>query len=322
MILDNIITTLNNSKSIAVLPHITADGDALGSCFAFALALQRAGKKVKVILEENIPFVYSFLPGKELAEVYTIDNNDYDVVVALDTGDMGRLGSRKEVFERGGTTVNIDHHSTNSEFAFYNFVQPSSSAVGEIVYQMLKMMHLELNHEIATCLYTAIATDTGGFRFSNTTSLTHQIIADLINNGAVVADISQKVFDTASYAKVKLMGLAIGTLEVLEKGKISVINVTPGMMKEAGAAEEDCDGIVNLGRNISGVEVALMLRQWEDNEVKVNLRSNGKVDVASLAATYKGGGHKKAAGCIVKGNLDEVKNKILNDIKEKLWTAF
>jgi phosphoesterase RecJ-like protein len=318
MILDKIIEALEKAEKIVILPHISADGDAIGSCLALAAALEGMGKKVKVVLEEDIPFIYRFLPRQELAEVYTVAENSYDVAVALDTGDLGRLGSRKELFERGNITVNIDHHSTNSEFAFYNFVQPSSSAVGEIVYQMIKMMGIDLEQDTATCLYTAIATDTGGFRFSNTTSLTHQIIADLINSGAVVADISQKVFDTVSYQKVRLMGLAIGTLELLEKGRVSVISVTPEMMKEAGAAEEDCDGIVNLGRNIRGVEVALMLRQWENNEVKVNLRSNTGFDVASLAALYAGGGHKKAAGCIVRGSLPEVKKKLLKDIRENL----
>lgn len=318
MVLDEIVSVLEKADNIAILPHIEADGDAIGSCLALALSLKKAGKKVKVLMEEDVPVVYGFLPGIELAEVYTVDYTVYDVVMALDTGDMGRMGYRKEIFDKGDVTVNIDHHSTNSEFADYNFVQTSSSATGEIIYQLLKMMKLELTPETAACLYTAITTDTGGFRYSNTTSLTHQIAADLINHGAVVADISQKVFDTVSYAKVKLTGLAANTLELFEKGKVSVIYITPGMMKEAGALEEDCDGIVNLGRSIRGVQVALMLRQWEDNEVKVNLRSNGSFDVASLASMYAGGGHKKAAGCIVKGNLEEVKNKLLADIRDRL----
>jgi len=318
MVLDEIISVLKNAENIVILPHIDADGDAIGSSLALALSLKATGKKVKVLMEEDVPVVYGFLPGLELTEVYTVDYTVYDAVVALDTGDIGRMGYRKEVFEKGAETVNIDHHSTNSEFADYNFVQTSSSAVGEIIYQLLKQMKLELTKETATCLYTAITTDTGGFRYSNTTPLTHQIAADLIIHGAVVADISQKVFDTVSYGKVKLMGLAASTLELLENGKVSAIYITPGMMKEAGAREEDCDGIVNLGRSIRGVQVALMLRQWEGNEVKVNFRSNGSFDVASLASMYGGGGHKKAAGCIVRGSLDEVKKKLMADIRDKL----
>lgn len=318
MVLDEIALILKDAQNLAILPHIDADGDAIGSSLALALSLKGTGKKVKVLMEEEVPVVYSFLPGLALAEVYTSDYTAYDVVVALDTGDLGRMGYRKEVFEKGEKTVNIDHHSTNSEFADYNFVQTSSAAVGEIIYQLLGLLKLELNRDTATCLYTAITTDTGGFRYSNTTPLTHQIAADLISHGAVVADISQKVFETVSFGKVKLMGLAISTLELLENGKVSAIYITPGMMKEAGAREEDCEGIVNLGRSIRGVQVALMMRQWEDNEVKVNLRSNGSFDVASLASMYGGGGHKKAAGCIVKGSLEDVRKKLLSDIRDKL----
>jgi bifunctional oligoribonuclease and PAP phosphatase NrnA len=318
MVLEKIISVFNTSENIAILPHISADGDAIGSSLALAQALVKLNRKAVVFLEESIPAVYNFLPGCELAKVFTTDNTRFDAVVALDTGDIGRLGDRKEIFEDGKITINIDHHNTNSEFAFYNYVSTGSSAVGEIIYQLIKMMGLEIDSDMSTCLYVAIATDSGGFRFSNTTKLTHLIISDLISKGISVAEVSQKIFDSTSFEKVKLMGAAADSLELVEKGKIAIITITNDVLKKSGAKEEDCDGIINMGRNIRGVEVAVMLRQWDNGEIKVNLRSNSNLDVSAIASMYNGGGHKKAAGYITKGSLDDVKNKLLKDIKEVL----
>lgn len=318
MILNEIISVLKTSKEITVLPHVSVDGDGLGSSLALGIALKKLGKEAAIFLEEDIPYIYGFLPGKDLVEIYTGQTVESDVVMALDTGDLGRLGRRVEIFNRSRMTINIDHHNTNSGFAAYNFVQTSSSSVGEIIYQLIKMMGLDIDVDISTCLYVAIATDTGGFRYSNTTSVTHQIAADLINNGVNVAEISQKVFESTSLEKVKLMGNAINSLKILEDGKVALITLTKEMMKEAGAKEEDSDGMVNIGRNIRGVEVAVMLRQLDNGEIRVNLRSNSYVDVSAIASMYSGGGHKRAAGCTVRGELEEVKVKMLGSVKEAL----
>lgn len=319
MILNKIISLIKESKKVAILPHISADGDAVGSSIALALALRKLDKDVVVILEEEIPKVYSFLPGIDTTRVYKSERQNFDTVIALDTGDMERLGDRAEVFNSAAITMNIDHHHTNSEYAFYNYIQRSSSATAEIIYQLIKMLGLNIDAEISVCLYVAIATDTGGFRYSNTTSLTHQITADLINNGVNVAEISQKVFDNTSIQKVKLMGIAINSLELLESGKIALITITDKDIKNAGAKDEDCDGIVNIGRNIDSVEVAAMLRQRDNGEIKINLRSKTFVDVASIVNMYGGGGHKKAAGCTTENKqIQEVKSLLLKDIKDAL----
>jgi len=318
MILNKIISEIKDAKNILILPHVSSDGDALGSCIALGLALERAGKKVIIFLEEEIPVLYSFLPGKHLVKIYKGEVEQFDMVVALDTGDLERLGDRVALFKGARITANIDHHNTNSEFAFHNYVQANASAVGEIIYQVIKMMGITIETNIANCLYVAITSDTGGFRFSNTTAMTHQIIADLISNGVNVAEISQNIFDSTSLGKVKLMGAAISSLEVLEKGKIAFITVTDAIMKNCGAKEEDCDGIVNLGRNIREVEVSAMIRQRENGEIKVNLRSKKYVDVSAIAALYKGGGHKRAAGYTTNKSIDEAKKMLLQDIKETL----
>ena len=318
MPLNKIVSVLDISKEIAILPHISADGDALGSSLALALVLSKMGKNVKVILEEEIPQVYNFLPGKHMTEVYGVKGKRYETVVALDTGDTGRLGNRLEIFEGASVTINIDHHYTNSEFAFHNYVSTDSSAVGEIIFQLVRIMGVNPDQDISTCLYVAISTDTGGFRYSNTTSLTHQTAAELIKNGINVAEISQQLFDSTSLEKVRLLGTAIQALELLENGKAVFISLTNDMIRQTGAKEEECDGIVNVGRNIRGVKVAAMLRQWDNDEIKVNLRSSSDIDVSAIASRYGGGGHKKASGYITKGSLDTAKKKLLDDIREML----
>jgi bifunctional oligoribonuclease and PAP phosphatase NrnA len=280
------------------------------------MTLQKMGKNTSVFIEEPIPFIYDFLPESKAAQLFSGNNQIFDLVIALDTGDLGRLGKRIEIFDNAKITVNIDHHFTNSEFAFHNYIDSNSSAVGEIIYQLIKMMDQKLDSEIATCLYVAIATDTGGFRFSNTTAVTHQIVADLISNNVNVSEISQKVFDTVTYGKVKVLGEAIKSLELLEYGKLAVLTISDETIKNVGAKDEDCDGIINTGRNINGVEVAILLRVKENGEIKVNLRSKNYVDVGAIANMYSGGGHKRAAGCTVQGSQEDVKKRLIDDIKE------
>jgi len=185
----------------------------------------------------------------------------------LDTGDLQRLGKRVEIFNDADMTVNIEN----------------SAAVGEMIYRLLKKMEINLDRDMATCLYVAIATDTGGFRYGNTTTVTHQITADLINNGVDVSYISQTVFETVSLPKVKLMGKAIENLELFENGKLAVIKITDDLLRSVGAKEEDCEGIVNIGRNIEGVEVAVAIRERPGGELKINFRSKNYVDVSAIA---------------------------------------
>lgn len=323
--LDRIAEAVKTSENIAVLPHITADGDALGSSFALALALAGIGKKADVLLEEKVPLIYCFLPGMEFSSVYEEETGPkmrrarhYDLVIALDCGDIERLGTRRKVFDAAEKTVNIDHHQTNTGFAALNLTDTGASATGEIIFELIGHLGQKIGRDAATSLYAAIATDTGGFRYSNTTPHTHEIAAELIRLGVDVADISQRVFDITSYGKVKLMGAAIRNLELLEDGKLAVMAVTNEMIRSSEAREEDSDGIINVARNIRGVEAAAMLRQLDSGEIKVNLRSNNYVDVAAIAARHSGGGHKRAAGFTTAGVLEQVKEAVINELKEAL----
>lgn len=316
--MDEIVSKLKTAQHIVILPHVNADGDALGSSLALAIILDKLGKRVRIYLEEAIPDIYGFLPWKELAEVYAEESEQADVAVALDTGDRERLGRRAAVLDSANITINLDHHTTNNFFAAFNYVDAGASAVGEIIYHLIRLLGEKLTPNAALCLYTAIATDTGGFRYSNTTAVTHQIAGDLIKNGVDVAEISRVLFETTTLQKTRLMGLTIQTLELLEEGKVAFLTVTEDMLRQAGAREEDCDGLVNLGRNIAGVEASALFKQRVNGEVKVNLRSKKHLDVASIAARYGGGGHVRAAGFTVNEDLQTLRSKILDDMKSGL----
>jgi len=309
-IMDEII----KAKKIAIIPHISADGDALGSSFGLALGLKKLNKDVEVFLEEEVPTIYKFMPGLELEKEYTFQSSYYDLVIAIDVGDVSRLGERSELLNNGRKTVNIDHHKTNTLFAFYNLVDSGISSVGEMIYTMLVELGVEINKDIATCLYIAISADTGGFRYSNTTSATHKVISEIVSFGVDIADISKKIFDNVSFQKLKLVGKAVDSIELIENGKIAVIVISDKGLNISGLKDEDYDGIVNLGRNIEGVEVSILFREKPNGEIKINLRSNYYVDVSKLANMYMGGGHKRAAGCVVKGELKKMKKQVLEDL--------
>jgi len=264
--------------------------------------------------------MYSFLPGKELVSIYSDDNtNDQRVfngetVIALDTGDIGRLGKRAKIFNNAIHKINIDHHPTNTYFAEMNYICENASATGEIIFQLIKAMDIKFDVDIALCLYTAILTDTGGFKYSNTTSLTHLIVSQLVSYGIDISAVSFRIFDSISENKLKLIGSAINTIELFENGKIALITITKKMIADSGAIEEETEGIVDYARNISGVEVAAFVKEKFDNEVKVSLRSNSYIDVSQIVNKYSGGGHKRAAGCTLNTSLLETKKIILNDL--------
>jgi len=314
----DIVSGIENCKSIAILPHVQADGDAWGSCIALGIALKRLGKDIKIIAEEKIPNIYNFLPLEDVVIYEGNSNHRFDMVIALDTGDTGRIGKRIDVFNSVDNTVNIDHHGTNTGFARYNYLDVNASATGEIIYELINLLNVEIDADIATCLYVAIATDTGCFKFSNTTSKTHEIVSDLVKSGVKVAEVAQRVFDSTTKERVMLIGYAINTLELLEEGRLAFINITNEMLKAANAKEEDCDGIVNIGRNIEGVESSVVIREKSQGEYKINLRSKSYIDVGQVAFKFGGGGHKMAAGCTIKGDLDSVKKSVYEELKRLL----
>lgn len=318
-IIDEIINQLNNCKRIAILPHTESDGDCLGSSLAFMLAIKQIGKDAKILVEEAIPKSYSSLPYANDIQIYQGETDKYDLIVALDVGDLDRLGKRLRVFKNVPNTINIDHHITNTKYAKLNLIDEKASSVGEVLYELLfKMMRLKIDKSIAECLYVSIATDTGGFRYSNTSAITHMIVSNLLETNIDVADISNRIFNTTTHKKLKITACSIENLELYESGKLAVIAIVDSVFKELDAKDEDSEGIVNIGRSIEGVEVSMLLKERENNLIKVSLRSKNYFDCASFSSIFSGGGHIRAAGFVINGEINVIKKMLIVKIKEYL----
>jgi phosphoesterase RecJ-like protein len=316
-----ILANIKNSRSIAVLPHVNMDCDACGSSLAFYLALKSMGKEVVVIVEEEPQEIFSFLPN--FGEIYLfngenqcIENKAFDLVLALDTGDFERLGKRGKIFENAKMSINIDHHPTNTNYAKTNYVVTNASATGEIIYDLFKELKLDITASISTCLYASIASDTGGFRFSNTTSHTHNIAAELINMGVNSAHICSNLFENNSIERLQIMGEIINRIETYESGKISLITLPQSIINKYRASEEDISGFSNMGRTIRGVEVSIFIRERSSSLVKVSMRSRDKIDLTLVASKYGGGGHRRAAGFEYNGTIAQCKELLLKEFSE------
>jgi phosphoesterase RecJ-like protein len=310
LISPSIVSKIRESNKIAISSHIMPDGDSVGSSLALYNALKKYGKEVRFILDDEIPRVYRFLKGSEDVQ-RPGQFESFDAVLALDCGDAERLG-RCSIYLDNNFVINIDHHISNNNFGDLILVDAASSATGEIIYDLIRSLDIDMDREISECLYTAIVTDTGQFQYGNTTSVTHRIAGDLINNGVNVALMFERIYQNNSKEKVVLMKTALSTLEFFHGDLISCISLTAEQMKEANALGEDSDGIIDLARDIECVEVAVFLKELEPGTVKVGFRSKKLVDVAAIALRFGGGGHVRAAGCTINGTVAEAKEKIID----------
>lgn len=303
--LSKVAEKLIEARDIVILPHINADGDALGAALALALALKDMNKDVDILVEEEVPSNLDFLPGQEL--IKHDPKKSYHVALNIDNGDITRLGLREPYFHRADIRLSIDHHATNKVEADYSYIDIKSSATGEIVYDLiLYYLKGRLNKDIALCLYTAIVTDTGGFRYTNTTPRTLEISAELLKFEIDFPYVIKKVFDMVSHTKLFLMKQTMNSLRLLDKGRLAVSYITYEDMKGLSAKNDDFEGLVNIGRNLMGVEVSVFLREDPKGQFRGNLRSNNYVDVSKIAEKFNGGGHKRAAGFNREGELEEV----------------
>lgn len=286
-----------------------------GSSIAMYIALKRMGKKVDVILPEY-PKCYEFLPC--IAEAKKEKSQEkYDLAIALDCSDIKRLNGFSDCFENANSRIVIDHHGSNTMFGDDNFVNPVSPACSEILIIVLEYIGVTIDKEIGTCLLTGIITDTGGFKYSNVTSDTFEFVAELLKKGVNVSNVYKMAMQIISRPSFELRKIAINRMEFLEEGKITFTYITTDEMEKLGAGIGDHDGIVEIGRDIEGVEVSIFLRQTETG-YKASLRSNGKINVADACLMLGGGGHPFAAGCNLEMRLEQAKEKIISQIKRFL----
>ena len=290
-------------------------GMPFGSSLALYNGLKQLNKDVDIIIPEYSK-TFEFLSNSN--EIKKEGRNErYDLAIALDCGDIKRLNGFVKYFEDANTKISIDHHSANTMFADYNFVNPTAPACAQILIIVLEALGVKIDKEIGTCLLTGIITDTGGFKYQGVTAETFEFVADLLNRGVNVSSIYKKVLQTLSKPSFELRRIAMNRLEFLENGKIAFTYITENDEEKAGSGNNDHDGIVEMGRDIEGVEVSIFLREKEDG-YKISLRSNEYVNVSDICLMFSGGGHIRAAGGTINLPFEQAKEKIIEECKKHL----
>ena len=316
MTLDNILEEIKKANSIVILTHESPDGDAIGSSLGMYMALKSIGKSSDVILKE-FPRTFDFLPGaKEVKEESDIKN--YDLAISVDCADLKRVMAN-EYFENAKKTIVIDHHGSNTMYGDINFVNPVSPACCEILAGMFEYFNIDIDTKIGSCILTGIITDTGGFKYSSVTPETFEFTAELLRKGINVSEIYERVLETRTKANFELVKRSMDRLELLENGKVAFTYITKKDEEEVNAEPGDHEGIVEEGRSIEGVEVSVFIRQKEDeNAYKISMRSTGNINVSDICYLFGGGGHPKAAGALIQGNVEQVKEQVLKEIRKVL----
>ncbi len=315
--LTRIAGVLKRGQRFLMMTHKDPDIDGLGSMLALGKSLADMGKETVMLIQKAIHPPLTLLTGAEKMSVisksggFPVSHGKFDAVLALDCAERGRLGVYEDLWQDRGLTINIDHHETNSFFGEINLVDANSSSTGELVYRLIKIGGFPLDYEIAENLFSAIQSDTGSFRFSNTTSAAMIISADLMEYGVKPWEISQKIMSGYGPVRLKLLAMALSNVEFYGEGKIGMMVLSTDMFQRSGARRSDSEGFVDFPRYVNGVELAVMIMEKDEDLYKFSLRSNRWVNVAELASQFGGGGHVRAAGFTCNGNLETLKRDFL-----------
>ncbi|WP_106766023.1 DHH family phosphoesterase [Paenibacillus faecalis] len=303
-----------------IVSHVQPDGDAVSSTVAVGWLLSRLGKKFTMMNEGVIPNRMKSLWHAE----YIINMSEqppqrtFTNVICVDCADFERVGRTKQYFTEDAAIVNIDHHPTNNRYGAINVVYPEAAATAEILFDLLNLFDIEWDIDVATAVYTGLLTDTGGFRYSNTSPKVMNIASTLLSYGVNGPKIAEYLLEEMTLPQLKVLVQALNTLHITSDGKVAWVHITPQHMIDSGAVSEDLEGIVNYPRNIQGVEVGILFKQLNNGAVKVSMRSAGKVNVAALAQSFGGGGHVRAAGFRLEGDLEDIMSKVVEQVRRAL----
>ena len=320
MSLAKIIKTIEQHKTFLISTHINPDADALSCELAMALYLKSLGKAVYVINADEVPVRFSFLPSIHLIKnIQERGSIEYDVAIILDCGDLDRIDRVKTLTKKDKGLMNIDHHLTNDFFGKINYVQPNASSTAEVLFDLFKKAKFSLPKDVAILLYLGIMTDTGSFRYDSTTAYTHKVVAELMKFKFSVSDLYRKLYERVPFDDLKLFTKVINRFEKLYDGRVVYIEMRKKTIDKFSAEFDVRDKIFNFLRAIKGVEVIIILTEHGPTTTRANFRSQGdKVNVADLAYFFKGGGHRKASGCMIPARLNEAKERLLVQLKKIL----
>lgn len=307
---------LRENNDYLILMHASPDGDTLGCGTALCGALQRLGKNAKAVCPDEIPHKFDYL-----FNAFAKQDFEPKTVVCVDVADTKLLAGMKEIGDRA--ELAIDHHATHTNFAKRVFVEPESASCCELVYAVIKELGAELDKALASSLYTGMATDTGCFKFSNTTPRTHRLAAEMIERGADFADINYVMFDMKTPGRIKLEQLALKSMRYFADGHIAVIYVPLSVINSIdGIDSDDIGALANIPRQIQGVDVGLCVKEKKKDVFKVSLRTSEKIDCSMIAQRFGGGGHERASGCsFYEGTIEDAAMKVVEASEEACRNA-
>jgi phosphoesterase RecJ-like protein len=328
-IIDDILATIAEHKTFMISSHVNSDGDSIGSQLAFYSFLKELDKNAYIVNVDPVPVRYRFLPYSDILITQTEFKNTIlpdkiESAIILDSGSLARIGEEiSSQIPSDSLIINIDHHSSNEYFGKYNLVNTEACATGELVFDIIKHSGIKIGYDRAICLYTAILTDTGGFKFTNTNSKAHLISAELIEEGVKPEYINEMVYDIVPYKKAKLFGMSLQTLMVSSDSRIAWMSVTNEMYNKTQTKAEDTEGFIDYVRSIENVEIALFFREIENGNVKVSLRSKNSanrqpINVKDIASYFGGGGHAFAAGSFIEKPLNEAIEIVLEKVQKAM----
>ena len=322
MSLKKVIACVKRNKSFLITSHTNLEGDALGSELAFYRLVKRLGKEAVVINDDSVPYGYEFMPDVRRIKKYRpADRNiKFDCFAILDCSDMKRCGNVSKLISADKTVLNIDHHIDNDRSGHVNWVDGRASSCSELIYKLYKQLRVPFDKETATLLYVGILTDTGSFRYTNTTWFTHAMVAELLRYGIDVARIYKNVNGNIPFTDMKLLSSILPQMRRDASGRIAWFKIKRSLLEHKRIYIDLSEQLLSFARAVKGVEVALLFKESLKvrDEIRVNFRSQGAADVNRVAAFFGGGGHKTASGATIHGNIDTVTRKVLRKIHEAL----
>jgi len=317
--LSEIVNRLRCARRVLVTSHVCPDGDAIGAVLALYHVLRAMGQaEVTCVLEDPVPHRYEWLPGVDCICSPAQCAPSYDLAVIVDVAQRERIGDVAKLLDDDTQVIVLDHHLEKNPEGHLVLVDPHYAATGELIIELMDAAGVTLSHEIAACAYVALTTDTGSFKYSNTTERSHLIAARLVATGLPVAEIARRVFDAIPARRFRLMKRFVNSVALLDGGRIAVGTITARDLAETEALEEDTEGLINYARDIEGVDIAVLLREVDDSNVKISMRSREGLNSAAILGPFGGGGHDAAAGATLEMSLKQATAAVLRRVREVL----
>jgi phosphoesterase RecJ-like protein len=310
---------INRANRIVILSHVRPDCDAVGSQLALLLSLQQMGKEVKAWNEDGLPESYRFLEKSNLIRQPPGEPEEFDLAIALDTASQQRLGTTLHAIRSANQWINIDHHASNPGYGDLVYIDTVAPATGQIVYEFIRIEKLPFSRAAADALYAAISTDTGSFRYSNTTARTFEIAGELIRSGANAATIANKLYESYPKRRVQLLGQLLPQASFDLDDRVASMSLTNELKERLQIQPDDIDGLIDYVRAVDTVVVAVFFEELADGKIRLSMRSkDDRVDVNKICGEFGGGGHPRAAGARIRGKMEEVRSKVLKRVSHEI----